>query len=547
MKKIIRSQIWLIFSLLIAMVLRIWQLGIIPPHLSPDEASLGYNAYSILKTGKDEYGTFLPVIFKSFGDFKPGLYVYLTVPFVGLFGLNEFAVRFPSALAGIVSVFLLYLIVKRLFSDEKLALISSFIMAVNPWSIFFSRGAWEVNVALCLTLAGIYFFFKSFEKSLFFVLSVLFFSLTLTAYQGAKLSTGIVVLILLWLYWKDIIKTDKKAIASGLVVGFVVSVPIILSFFQGGTGRLDIFNVFSYPRPKDYLQNFLNEGNEQVGSINYYLFHSEILNFVRGILGRFFNHFSARFLFFEGDWANPQHSAPYQGVFLLGDIILLLTGTYALLRSKIRKEHLFVVSWLFLSTLPSILSRDQVHTVRALNMSIPLIIVLSYGAYEVLQFKKKAKILIALMYFSGFVYFLDAYFIHMPKHYSQYWQYGYRQMVETITPIQGNYKEIRVQQSFSQPYIYFLFFQKYDPARYQANAKLVPSEFKNDVGYVLSLDNIKFVPIDWSIDRGDHGDLVVGDPVRIPPEDSKDENQFKLIKEIKFLNGATAFRMIEVK
>ena len=533
--------------LVLAAALRLWNLGSIPPSLTPDEAALGYNAYSILKTGKDEHGVFLPFIFKSFGDYKPGFYIYLTVPSVAVMGLNEFAVRFPSALAGIAGVFLIYLIVKRLFSDEKLALTASFIAAINPWSIFFSRGAWEVNVALAFTLAGIYFFFRALEKQKHLIFSALFFALSLITYQGAKLSTGIVVLILLILYWKDVFKFNRKTILSGLVVGLIVSIPVILSFFQGGTGRLNVFSVFSYPRPVEYTQAFLDEGGEKIGDLNYYLFHSEGLNFARGILGRFFNHFSPRFLFFEGDWGNPQHTSPYQGMLLLGDVVLLAAGAAALIRRRITREILFVWLWAGLSVLPSILSRDQVHAVRALNLSVPLIIILAFGAVSLFSLKKFWKVVLGLIYLGGFVYYLDSYFVHLPKHDSEYWQYGYKQIVETVTPLQKNYKMIRVQQSFAQPYIYFLFYQKYDPAKYQKDSSYISSEYKDDVGYITKLDNVVFVPIDWSIDRGDHGDLVIGDPVRIPPEDSKDENLFKIIREIKFLNGAGAFRVIEVK
>lgn len=537
----------LIGVIVLAAVARFWKLGSIPPSLTPDEAALGYNAYSILKTGRDEYGKLLPIIFKSFGDYKPGLYVYLTVPSVAVLGLNEFAVRFPSAVAGVVSVFLIYLLVKKLFSDEKLGLVASLIAAINPWSIFFSRGAWEVNVSLTLTLAGIYFFLISLEKSKYLTLSILFFALTAITYQGAKLSTGIVVLILFVLYFKEITKFKVKDFAPGIVLGSIVAVPIIFSFFRGGTGRLDVFNVFSYPRPKDYLQAFLDEGGEKVGSVSYYLFHSESLNFLRGILGRFFNHFSPRFLFFEGDWGNLGHSSPYQGQLLLADIVLLIGGVVALIRKRVSREVLFIFLWLVLSTLPSILSRDQIHAVRALNMSVPLIVILAFGAMEMMKLSKVWKLLILAVYIGSIVYYLDSYFIHLPVHNSEAWSYGYKQVVQVVTPIEANYKTVRVQQSFAQPYIYFLFYQKYDPAKYQRQANLVASEYKNDVGYQLKLDNIVFVPIDWSIDRGDHGDLVVGDPVRIPPEDSKDGKEFKLIGDIKYLNGAEAFRIIEVK
>src|SRR3989304_6317172 len=108
------KKYYLLIILGIAIVLRLWKLGSIPPSLTSDEASLGYNAYSILKTGRDEYGQFLPIIFKSFGDYKPGLYVYSTVPFVAFFGLNEFSVRLPSAIAGVIAVWLLYKIVSSL-------------------------------------------------------------------------------------------------------------------------------------------------------------------------------------------------------------------------------------------------------------------------------------------------------------------------------------------------------------------------------------------------------------------------------------------------
>lgn len=547
-RKLIIDNWLLIIALLIAGVLRLWMLGSIPPHLTPDEASLGYNAYSILKTGRDEYGQFLPIIFKSFGDYKPGLYVYLTIPLVAIFGLNEFSTRLPSALLGTVTVLFVYLICQKLFKDKKLSIAASFIAAINPWSISFSRGAWEVNVSLALTLIGIYFFLRAREKAKFLILSSLFFSLTLLTYQGAKLATGIVVFLLVLVFRKEILtRKTLKTIFLSVAFSLIVVSPIIFSFFQGKTGRLTVFSVFSYPRPKDYLQNFLNEGNEKIGDINYYLFHSEALNFKRGILGRYFNHFSGRFLFFEGDWANPRHSAPYQGMLILGDLILLIVGLVAMARQKLNKETLFIWLWLILAPLPSILSRDQVHAVRAYNLSIPLIFVLSFGVVSVLKFKKVWKLIIGAIYLAGFIYFLDAYFIHLPKHNSKFWEYGYKQIVETVTPIQKNYKVVKVQQSYAQPYIFFLFFQKYDPAKYQKQAKLVENP-SGDVGQVEHLDNIYFAPIDWSVNRGEHGTLFVADTIRIPPEDSKDSSLFKLIREIKYLNGIdTAFRIIEVK
>ena len=556
-----RVNVWLVVVLFIATVLRVWNLGVNPPHLTPDEASLGYNAYSILKTGKDEHGKVLPIIFKSFGDYKPGLYVYATVPFVATLGLTELAVRLPSAAAGIVAVWLLYEIVGLISTKKNLNVLSGLILATSPWHIHFSRGAWEVNLSLTLTLLGIYFFLKSFKNNKLLPWSVAAFTLTMSAYQGAKLSTLVVVLLLLFVYWKEIIEIDRKIVKKSILFGFMLGIPVLLSFFSGKVGRLGVFSVFSYPRPDDYLQSFLTETGVVKGSLGYYTFYSESLNFLRGVLGRFFNHFSGRFLFFEGDWQNARHSAPNHGVLQLADAIFLVVGIYSMVIVNAKKEIKFIWWWLALSVLPSILSRDGIHAVRSFNMVIPLSIISAYGASTLLIYIGRAKGLLkissisvlTMVYVFSTAYFLDSYFVHLPRHDSQLWEYGYKQVVETILPIQGNFETIKVRQSFAQPYIYFLFYgaskdPMYSPANYQKQANLVSSGLAGDVGYVEKIGNIEFVPIDWSVNRGESNTLFVADPVRIPPEDSNDANLFNVIKEIKYLNNLDiAFRIVEVK
>ena len=77
----LKSQM-LLFIFLLAGLLRLWGIGAVPVSLDWDEAALGYNAYSIYHTGRDEYGKFLPVILKSFDDYKPALYAYTIIPFI---------------------------------------------------------------------------------------------------------------------------------------------------------------------------------------------------------------------------------------------------------------------------------------------------------------------------------------------------------------------------------------------------------------------------------------------------------------------------------
>lgn len=598
----------LFLIIIVATVLRIWNLGGNPPHLTPDEAALGYNAYSILKTGRDEHGVFMPVLFESFGDWKPGLYIYATVPFVATLGLTEFSVRLPSALSGILAIFLVYKIVEilRLTSfaqDDKKLVIgywsleiwAALLLAVNPWHIMFSRGAWEVNLALTLTLGGVYFFIKALnsnshlehfvklsvngvERSKEFkisrqtrndissrslILSVIFFALTVITYQGAKLSTAVVLFVLLVSFWWEIRTRSRqliKPLVIGSVIGFFIVFPIILSLVSGKAGRLQVFSFFSYPRPTDYLQGILDQGNEIKNSLLYYLFHSETLSFARGLLLHFFNHFSGRFLFFEGDWQNVRHSAPNHGVLLLADLIFLPLGIIYLLKTQNLKLKKFVFLWLLLSPLPAVLSRDQVHAVRALNMVIPFTIISALGIsyfYGIIK-RVSVKVLrgisygfLTVMFLGSFIYFLDAYFIHLPIHNANVWFYGYREAVREVTELQKTHKNVLFVQSYAQPYIYFLFYGgatssayqnvPYPPEKYQMESQIA-YDSAIDVGLIQKLDNISFRGFSWPAPAVT-GDIVVGTPIDIPDFFAND--RFKMIKEIRQPNGNPAFRIVE--
>ena len=447
------------------------------------------------------------------------------------------------------------IISKRLFPKTSIPFYVAFSLAVMPWHIHFSRGAWEANLSLTLILAGIYFFLRSVqEKSGNLLLSAIFFALSLWAYQGAKLGTSLVVLALAIVYFEKLIKFPKKNLILSLVVGMVVASPVILSLLTGKAGRLEVYSVFSYYRSSEYINSILIQGDEKVDGAIYFLYHSEPLNFLRGILGRYLNHYSGRFLFFEGDWSNPRHSVPYQGALLFIDCIFLVTGIISLIKSKFSKGIIFITLWILLSPLPSALSRDSIHAVRSLAMTAPLAIIIGVGFYSLKNWIQKDRkriilgILIVGAYFANYIYFLDQYKFHLPARNSKDWHYGYKQIVEKITPIQSFYKEVIIQQDYTQPYIFFLFYQKYDPLKYQAKVKDVfMSNSLGDVGLVSELDNLKFVKFHLPGYVSKENILLVGDPFMLPEIDINDKNIFNIIGEIKHLNGSPAFKLIETK
>src|SRR3989344_8277751 len=202
--------------LLFGFFLRFIAIDKIPAGFTPDEASFGYDAYSILKTGKDQWGKPFPLVFESFGDFKSPLYAYLTIPSVALFGLNKFAVRLPNAILGTLAVLVTYFLSKKLFPDKKsfsflafsfsLGEIAAILLSISPWHIMLSRGAFEANLTtFFLPLAVLLFLNKR------FALAGLIFGLNLFSYHSAKIVTPLVLIGLLMYA-----KYDLKKIWQGL-------------------------------------------------------------------------------------------------------------------------------------------------------------------------------------------------------------------------------------------------------------------------------------------------------------------------------------------
>jgi len=549
---------FVILAILIAFfgfLLRLWQLGNVPLSLHWDEPSWGYNAYSILKTGRDEYGNFMPLIFKAFGDYKSAIYVYLTVPAVAIFGLNEFAVRFPAALFGAISVFLSFFVVKEIFKEfrgsQLVALLSTAILTTSPWHFHYSRGAWENNVLLVLILTAILLFLKAGKKKVYlFYLSALFFGLCFYVYNSAKLLTPLIILGLL-LFFKQVKKMKPKTVlVSVTILAFLVLPVFKFTFWGGAGGRLKIMSVFSYPRSAEESGEMAREAGTIPQSLEFRVFHGSFNYYVRGILGRYLNHFSGRFLFFEGDWSNHRHSVPNAGVLNHLTILFLPLGAYFLINRKIKKQA-FLWYWLIISPLPAALTRDVVQATRSYFLVFPMAVITAFGIYFAFQLVKKLPFvfkwgtifLFGFGWLFSFTFYLDQFFVHAPIAYSEDWLYGYKEAVSFIEEKMDDYDQIVFTQKHGQPYIYYLFYTAYDPKKYQAQARLIEHP-EGDVGRVERIDKIEFREIYWPEDRFIKNSLFVGGPYELPIKDIV-KGQSNLLKEIDYLNGEIAFRVVE--
>ncbi len=478
----------ILFILLIASLLRFWNISRIPS-LNPDEAALGYNAYSLLETGKDEHGIAWPLHFKSFGDFKPGGYVYLAMPFVKIFGLTPLAVRLPNLIFSVLTIYFLYKLIFLLTKNSRISNLTSIVLSISPWHLQFSRGAWESSTALFFIILGIYFFYKfiATPKSIYRYLFLLPFIASLYIYHSARLISPLIVLILLLLNYKLIIYSSKQLIIPCLLA-FILTIPVFISFLNsGGTTRLGGVGLMADRGPLSRSEELLNHHNN-VKLINRGMHNRRVL-YALSWLEKYTSHFNLNFLFINGDEV-PRSKNPEMGQLYLIELPFLLFGIYILLKHQSSKALKYlVISLLLISPLASSLTFQAPSALRALPMVIPLSILI---ALCLSQIKNKLFIIfIFFLYLISNLYYLDSYYKHAPIRYSFAWNRGFSEIVPLIESEKNNYQNIYLTSKYDQPYILYLFFSKYNPAKIQSQIELTPVD-QFGFSTVEKIDNITF-------------------------------------------------------
>src|SRR5258708_2371218 len=231
----------LIGALFVAALIRLPYFSQIPRGLNRDEAALGYNAYSLLRTGRDEYGKWFPVSITSFGDQKLPGYVYALVPFIATFGLTPFAVRLPSLLSGFIIIGELGLIAiflaKALQFNEKhqiaLSGMTMLFLAITPWANHFSRSGYEAHLALALFMGGFLVYHVAIvanetkRQRIFLILAALAWAGTFLTYHSYQILTPLFMLALLILDVQRIKKLDRTGLIAAWVIG-VIAVGLLL-------------------------------------------------------------------------------------------------------------------------------------------------------------------------------------------------------------------------------------------------------------------------------------------------------------------------------
>lgn len=519
----------LVIVTLLGGFLRFYKLAENPVSLNTDEVTYGYSAYSILKTGKDEWGNFLPLTFKSVGDYKSPVAIYSLVPIIAIFGLNEFSERFLFALIGTLAIPTLYLISYRLTKNKLIAVITSGLLAISPWHIFYSRFGHDGPISMVIVVIGLLLFLNMIEKKSIknAIFSAGFFVLSMYTYHSARFFVPALILLLAIVYFPSVKKNIKTSLIF-LICTVIFVTPLFYSILFGS----------------DFVRSKMVFISGDIEYIRYIALDdkSDPFSLIFFAIKRYINYFQPDYIFFNGLNMTRDGSLGL-GLMYLFELPFLILGIWNLIKGKNQYKPL-ILGWILLSFLPASFTNNEQNPSRTI-IALPMLMVINALGLTVLWNllrKVQPAVLRYLAYFSyssfSVIVFIHAFLVfavHFPLDRGEYSFEGNKEAVLFAIENQDKYKEIVFDQfrGTTTPDIYalfdyyVLFYSRYDPAKFQ-------KEVNDDTE---GFGKYQFRKIYWPKDHAEADILFIGSPWSIPEKELKEG---ELLKKIYLSNGDLA-------
>lgn len=473
------TNLFLPLILLLGAFLRLYHLSSLPISLFGDEIDVGYHAWSLFTTGRDYLGNFLPTYIHSLSEWRAPLLMYLTAPFVGLLSPSALSVRLPVALFGILNLYLVYRLGKKLFS-EKVGLLGAFILALTPWHIHYSRATFEVTLLMALIQTGTLFFLsKKYFKA------CLFFALTFYTYSVANLFVPLLILLLLFFFRPGRIHlTGANLIRILAIVALLLPIAYHLTF-GAAAGR---FNLISIGSDKKIIEDVILQRTAPwtIGDRLEPLFHNKVWAFAAAAGRSYLTSFSTDFLFINGD-PNFRQSVSRFGELLWISAPLLILGLAHAMSKKDTANH-FILGWLLIAPLGSSLTRGGGnHATRLFVMLTPLVLLTALGAslfWDSLtkvkpMIRKSLLALLIILVLINFAGFWHRYEEHYRFESARVWNYGYEPIFAKLKSLDDGKGRIFINNTYDPALLRFAFYTQLPPKDFQ-------QQFKTDV----PVDNI---------------------------------------------------------
>lgn len=490
-----------LLAVCVAAPLRLVDLAGIPSGLNQDEAVSGYDAWSIFQTGRDHHGHPISLTgLESFGDWASPLLTLLTVPFVGMLGLNVESIRLVSALLGIAAVVVCYFLGRELTGSRVIGVISSWTLALLPVAVHLSRWAippTTVPLLVAATLLAMVWALRH-RSGFGLIIAAAVAGLAMSGYPALKVYIPLLVLLTVVIYWRDalaILRVEPSRFLLAIGVGGVIAGPIIWlgSRDPGGRARA-----------------------EQVSALNDPAFG------MARLIDAYRSYFSPAFLFLRGD-GDGMHLPSGYGALPPFLIPLLAAGVIALLfrvaapqSAGDRERSLVLLAATALIPLPGALTVPSPHLLRSAQL-IPLAAVLSaIGLVAIVRvlwhvthasLQPASRISVAVMVAAGMLVAgaqlsdqYENYFQVWPDQTATAFQSGGLEAAEYAYVHRSEYDLVYVS-GMNQGYIYVLFAGPWDPN--QIHDDLIVRRNPPSFNTATEVENVRFTDPPSEATRGD--------------------------------------------
>lgn len=540
-------KIALPFILILAAGLRLWNIGSVPPSVSLDEASISYNAYSIIKTGGDEYGEFPIISHRAYDDWRRAMHLYLVIPFISLLGMNTVSVRLPAVILSFLTVLAVYKITLLLFSKKStlstpIALMTAFLLTISPWHIYLSRIGHESNSFFSFFIFGILFILRVKKGIVDIIIAMVFFLLSAISYPSGQIIAPLFIAGIFFLFRKKIlIKIPLRQKAILLFALIVLIIPIGRGVFsEESLLRYKGTSIFTtQPQLTTEYAVKRAEAIEKGKFFEVILYNRRVLMFRQAAEG-YFSHYNPSWLF-SNSFYEP-HKVPKMGLLYIWQAPFIIIGVIVLLFSKLLDLRVkgLIILWFFLSPLPGSIATQFPHAMRSYSAVVVWQIFTAFGlVYFYYWLPKLRRVMMCLFIFIIGVslhLFYKNYFITFPQEQSKSFQYALSQAIPYVLSQEDQYKKIVFSntENMYQSYMLFLYHSNYDPLRYQNLGGTKSGGYEQS----HSFDKYEFRHVEPQNEKIEKGTLYVLNPSEVM-------GNKRPIKTFMHLDGTEAIKIIK--
>ena len=503
-----KRLIILMIITLVGFTIRFYKMTDSPAGLYIDETSIGYNAYSIVETGRDEHGRFMPLFFEAFGEYKLPIYIYSVVLAQLILGPSDLSVRLPSVIFGVLTIPLLFFFVRELLTDKRyviykdeVAIIGTFLLAVSPWHFQFTRPGFEASSGLFFFVLALFLFFKAANQKSknLIVFSIVSFVLTFYSYNAARIVTPITLATLLTLYCR---KFHILTWATALLIGFLLSLPFLFFALSAeGLVRAKQVSIFYQPLERPIVLQFISN---------------------------FWKNVSPFYLFGTGDPTIAHLTEHRMSLLYLTELPFFVIGLIVMFIKR-SKEYIFILILFLMALIPPAISTLSPHSLRGF-FSLPSTIFISALGLGVLVSKSDnktfKKLIISVYVFALAISALKFVNIYHNKYAIDAgwdWQVDAKEVSLIVARLESDYDRVYFDSGLRN--IAILWYLKIDPGLYQKALDM------NTIGkYVFEADFS-------SLSSKNEKSLYVT---------NKHIQGTKLLQHIKYPNGEVAYGIWEL-